>query len=426
MVNQTQRRLTLSKLLDHQQERVRSPLYRPAFLRLWLGLMFSRVGDALTMVALIWFVLQLTGSGIAIGLIVLCFQLPAVVASPLMGILLDRHQPRLVMAVDNFGRACIIATIPLLYLTGALHLWMVYALALCAGVLSPATGVGLSVIIPKIVSDPELERANSLSAISWDFSTLVGPAIAGFLIIFMGAPLVLLIDALSFLLMGIMVLALSLLQRANDRPARGSKRSGNLLGFGTLFNMKLVLLLSMLTLLFLFMQGLTEVAIPVYSQKTLGSGSAGYGLLMTAFSIGSLLALAFISQRWTHSRRQGITLALILLFSGLSLAPLIFIRTLPLALLVIGLAGLAAAPYYVVEQSITQRLVPEQVRGQIFGARGALNVAGYPLGGMLGGVLLGTLSVPFAFATAVLLCLLMAIIYLASPPIRGLHQRQEG
>jgi MFS family permease len=401
-------------------------LYRPAFLRLWLGLMFSRVGDALTMVALIWFVLQLTGSGIAIGLIVLCFQLPAVVASPLMGVLLDRYQPRRVMAVDNFGRACIIAAIPFLYLTSALQLWMVYALALCAGVLSPATGVGLSVIIPKIVPDAELERANSLSAISWDFSTLVGPAIAGFLIIFMGAPLVLLIDALSFLLMGIMVLALPLLQRANDRPARGSKRSGNLLGFGTLFNMKLVLLLSMLTLLFLFMQGLTEVAIPVYSQKTLGSGSAGYGLLMTAFSIGSLLALAFISQRWTHSRRQGITLALILLFSGLSLAPLIFIRTLPLALLVIGLAGLAAAPYYVVEQSITQRLVPEQVRGQIFGARGALNVAGYPLGGMIGGVLLGTLGVPFAFATAVLLCLLMAIICLASPPIRGLHQRQEG
>jgi MFS family permease len=226
--------------------------------------------------------------------------------------------------------------------------------------------------------------------------------------------------------MGIMVLALPLLQRANDRPARGSKRSGNLLGFGTLFNMKLVLLLSMLTLLFLFVQGLTEVAIPVYSQKTLGSGSAGYGLLMTTNSIGSLLALAFISQCWTHSRRQGITLALILLLSGLTLTPLIFIRTLPLALLVMGLAGLAAAPYYVVEQSITQRLVPEQIRGQIFGARGALNVAGYPLGGMMGGVLLGTLGVPFAFATAVLLCLVMGSICLASPPIKGLCRRQEG
>jgi len=377
-------------------------------------LMFSRMGDQLTAVALIWFVLQLTGSGIAIGLVVLCFQLPAVVTSPLIGILLDRYQPRIVMAVDNFGRACIIVAIPLLYLAGALHLWIVYALALCAGVLSPATSVGLNIIIPKIVPDAELERANSLSAISWDFSTLVGPAIAGFLIIFMGAPLVLLVDALSFLLMGVMVLALPHIQRVNAETARDGKRPGNLLGFGTLFSMKPVLLLSILTLLFLFMQGLTEVAIPVYSQKTLNSGSLGYGLLMTANSIGSLLSLTLISQRWTRSSRQGITLALILLLSGLTLAPLIVIHTLPLALLVIGLVGLAAAPFYVVEQSITQRLIPEQVRGQIFGARGALNVAGYPLGGMLGGLLLTTLGVPFAFGTAVLLCLVMAAICLAS------------
>src|SRR5258708_29047197 len=101
-------RLTLSKLLDHQQERARSPLYRPAFLRLWLGLMFSRVGDALTAVALIWFVLQLTGSGIAIGLVLLCFPLPAVFFNPPMGILLDRSHPPRVRAWANFGRARIL------------------------------------------------------------------------------------------------------------------------------------------------------------------------------------------------------------------------------------------------------------------------------------------------------------------------------
>lgn len=412
----------MSKLLDAQKERTRSPLHRPAFLRLWLGLMFSRVGDQLTVVALIWFVLQLTGSGIAIGLIVLFSQVPAVIFSPLMGILLDRYQPRTIMAIDNVGRACIVAAIPVLYLTGALQLWMVYALALCAGVLSPATTVGLNIIIPKIVTDAELERANSLSAISWDFSTLIGPAIAGFLIIFMGAPLVLLIDALSFLVMGVMVLALPRIQRANDEPTRKGKRSGNLLGFGTLFHMKTVLLLSLLTLLFLFMQGLTEIALPVYSEKTLGSGSVGYGLLMTANSIGALLSLALVSQRWTRSRRPGMTLALILLLSGLTLAPLIVIHILPLALVVIGLVGLAAAPYYVMEQSITQRLIPEQVRGQIFGARGALNVAGYPLGGMIGGVLLGTLGVPFAFGAGVLLCLAMSMLCVVSPLIRGLQQ----
>lgn len=412
----------MKKLLLQQEERVKSPLSRSAFLRLWLGLMLSRMGDQLTTVALIWFVLQLTNSGVAVGLVVLCFQLPAMLSGPIIGVLLDRYQPRLVMAVDNFGRACIIATIPCLYLVNALPLWLLYTLALCAGVLSPATEVGLRLIIPRIVPDIELERANSLSAISWDFATLIGPAIVGFLIIFLKAPIVLLIDALTFLLMGTMVLTLPAVQRVKRDSTQVNMHSRNLLGFGILFRMKPVLLLTILTLLFLLMQALIEIVMPMYSQKILGSGSAGYGLLMTAFSIGSLLALAFISQFWMRSRSPGVMLAYLLLLSGLTLAPLIFIRALPLAFLVMCLTGLTSAPYYVLEQSIIQRLVPDQVRGQIFGARSALNAAGYPLGSMIGGVLSGLLGVPFALGTAVLLCLAMGITCLASPLIRELHQ----
>lgn len=416
----------MKKLLLQQEGRVKSPLSRPAFLRLWLGLMLSRMGDQLTAVALIWFVLQLTNSGVAVGLVVLCFQLPAMLSGPLIGVLLDRYQPRIVMAVDNFGRAVIIATIPCLYLINALPLWLVYALALCAGVLSPATEVGLRLTIPRIVSDVELERANSLSAISWDFATLIGPAIVGFLIIFLRAPIVLLIDALTFLLMGAMILMLPSTQSVKRHSAPVNIYSRSMLGFGILFRMKPVILLTTLKLLFLLMQALVEIVIPMYSQKILNAGPAGYGLLMTAFSIGSLLALAFISRFWMRSRSPGVTLAYLLLLSGLTLAPLIFIRTLPLALLVLCLVGLTSAPYYVLEQSIIQRLVPDQVRGQIFGARSALNAAGYPLGSMLGGVLSGLLGVPFALSTAVLLCLAMGITCLASPLIRGLYQSQAG
>ena len=143
-----------------------SPLEHPAFRRLWLGLTISRMGDALTVVALTWFVLQLTGSGLAIGLLVLCFQLPALLSSPLLGKLLDRLQPRLIMGLDNFWRGVIIAAIPLLYWSGSLHLWMVYVLAGCAGMLAPATEIGTRVVIPRLVSLKELERANALSSVT--------------------------------------------------------------------------------------------------------------------------------------------------------------------------------------------------------------------------------------------------------------------
>lgn len=398
-----------------------SPLEHPAFRRLWLGLTVSRMGDTLTVVALTWFVLQLTGSGLAIGLLVLSFQLPAMFSSPLIGKLLDRFQPRLIMRLDNFLRAAIIAAIPLLYWSGSLHLWMVYVLALGAGMLAPATEIGVRMVIPRLVSWKELERANALSSITWDAATLVGPALAGFLVLSINAPAVLLLDAATFVFMGIMASSLPRFAagRIGVLETRGKKA---LMGFGTIISLRGVLWLTLLTLLFLFAQGLTEIALPLYSQRTLGAGSAGYGLLLSAFSVGSLLALALLSQRWTGRERQGVTLALILFFSGLLLLPLLVIRSLPLALVVMALAGCAAAPYYVVEQTLTQRLVPDRVRGQVFGARSSLNVAGYPLGGLIGGLLLGALAAPLVIGIPAVLFMVMAGACLASPTMRGLRR----
>src|SRR5215510_15701896 len=91
-----------------------SPLRHPEFRRLWVGLSISYLGDQFTTIALLWFVLQLTGSGAAVGLVILCFQLPGVVTGGSLGRLLDRFQPRLVMGVDNLVRAVLIGAMPTL------------------------------------------------------------------------------------------------------------------------------------------------------------------------------------------------------------------------------------------------------------------------------------------------------------------------
>src|SRR5579864_9213770 len=116
----------------------RSPLRSPAFLRLWLGLSISYLGDQFATITLLWFVLQLTGSGAAVGLVILCFELPGVVTGVFLGRLLDRFQPRLVMGLDNLTRAALIAAMPALYALGVLRLWHIFVLALLAGALAPA------------------------------------------------------------------------------------------------------------------------------------------------------------------------------------------------------------------------------------------------------------------------------------------------
>ncbi len=160
----------------------RSPLRLPTFHRLWLGMVVSRLGDQFTIIALLWFVLELTGSGTALALVLLCFSLPAIITSPLLGQLLDRRQPRQVMVMDNVGRALVIGAIPVLFWFDLLQLWMMYGLVALAGALAPATGVGVRVVMPHLVPDAELENANGLASVSEQFSYLAGPGLAGLLV----------------------------------------------------------------------------------------------------------------------------------------------------------------------------------------------------------------------------------------------------
>jgi predicted MFS family arabinose efflux permease len=169
--------------------------------RLSAGLVLSRTGDQLTTIALVWFVLDQTGSSVAVGLVLLCAGLPPVVTGPLLGRVLDRWSLRHVMVADNLLRAALVAAIPVLHWLDRLDMTLLYGLSLAAGALVPATDVGVRVALPRLVDEDDLEQANVLLSIGDQVGALVGPALAGLLIGLVGAPSVLLLDAASFLAM---------------------------------------------------------------------------------------------------------------------------------------------------------------------------------------------------------------------------------
>src|SRR5580692_8779929 len=420
------------------------PLRDPAFQRLWLGLSISYLGDQFTIIALLWFVLQLTGSGAAVGLVILCFDLPGVVTGAILGRLLDRYQPRLMMGFDNLARAALIAAIPTLYALGWLQLWHVFVLALLAGALSPATTAGVRAFVPHLVDDAALDRANALTAASLQFSYLAGPVAAGLAVARLGGPWALFVDAASFLLMGLLALTLPSIARAPraaqhaaaGRPlARKGAWAHKILeitahglfcgplreAFGALFGLRSVPALTLLSLVFFFSYGPLEAALPVYSRQTLHANAGGYGLLWTGFGIGAfagVLTLTRLSHRW----RPGIALPMIAVFWGALLCPLFFIRRLPLAMLFLCVAGASWAPYTPMETTLLQRLVPAEMRGQVFGARHSLVVAAAPLGAAFGGVLLQYLSAPLVIAISGLACILAGLGGLVSPSLRQLQR----
>src|SRR5262249_405056 len=230
------------------------------------------------------------------------------------------------------------------------------------------------------------------------------------------------IDAGSFLLMGLLALTLPTIRR-EPRVTRHAA-ADRWLGFGALFSLRYVPALTLLSLVFFFSYGPLEAALPVYSRETLHASAGGYGPLWTGFGIGAfggVLTLPKLSRRWQPS----LALPMIAVLWGALLFPLFFVRQLPLAMLFLGVAGASWAPYTPMETTLLQRLVPPEIRGQVFGARHSLVAAAAPLGAAFGGLLLQYLSAPLVIAASGLACILAGLGGLLSPSLRQLRQHED-
>ena len=394
-----------------------SLLYRyPAFGRLWVGRSTSLLGDAFTMIALPWFVLQITDSGTATAGILLSLQLPAILTSMAFGSLIDRFQPRTIIAIDNGLRTLIIGLIPILYWFGLLELWLLFLMTFLAGMLVPATEVGSRSLLPDLVKDKDLDAANMLWSFSLNLSLIIGPAIAGILVASFGGPSVLLIDAGTFAVMAIMAATLPNLKRSH--PGTEVPVSDRL-GLRHLWDMKVVRYTTLLSMVFFFSYGPLEAALPLYSDAVLQTDARGYGLLWSALAVGALIG-TMSSTMLSRRLQLGVALPLIALLWGASLLPMSFINELWLACSLLFVGGLMWGPYTPMETTLLQRNIPKSLLGRVFGARSTLLIGGSPLGLATGGILLAFLPSTSVIAFSAFACILVGLIGLASPTFRSL------
>ena len=365
---------------------------RRRFRLFFLGVAASRLGDTFLTVALAWLVLKI-GTPTDLGLLILIGGAPRAVGAPVAGYVLDRYGPRLALVVDNGLRAVLLLVIPVLSATGALRIECLYPLVLAGALLSSATEVGQEIVAPTLVTDDELEAANALLAVTFDLAEWVGPAAAGLMVALAGVQPAIMVDACSFLGMAA---AATTLPAAGGRPASGAVRAtmADLIhGYRTLRARRGVLTLTLTALGVLAIDGALQVFWPAYSRTSLGSGPAAYGLLISAAGVGSLagtLLLTPVVGRLPPSR----SLPLAVAGSGLCVALLAAVHTVVVAIGLAVLVGVLAAPFYPVARAVLQRLVPEQERGRVFGARASITACGFPTGAALGGLLLTSTSAP--------------------------------
>ncbi|NJN17030.1 MAG: MFS transporter [Oscillochloris sp.] len=168
------------------------------FRRLWYGQIVSQLGDWLDSIALFTLLLNLTGSGEAVGLLLVAEFLPSAIVGPFAGVLIDRLPRRLVLIATDLGRAGLVLL--LLIPQSAGDIWIVYTAVALKMSLSAFFEPARSAIIPSLCSREELVAANAISGATWSAMLAIGAALGGLVAGTLGVQAAFLLDSATFLL----------------------------------------------------------------------------------------------------------------------------------------------------------------------------------------------------------------------------------
>lgn len=188
--------------------RYRELAHNQYFMRLWVGLLVSNIGDRLAEFGLAWYVLGRTNNPLDVGLTLLIFELPGLFSGLLAGFFLDRFRRETVMIVDSLVRGGLVILVPLLNDGPGLSLPVLYLIIALLGAFSVVTSVGSRTLITDYVSETDYNTANSLETLQSQVSGVLGPALAGVLVGLLGPVSLLWLDSLTFLFFALVLLSL--------------------------------------------------------------------------------------------------------------------------------------------------------------------------------------------------------------------------
>jgi MFS family permease len=350
----------------------------PAFL---LAATLARLASEMFPVAAVLLVLDRTGRPGLAGAVVAATTLPAVVTGPVLGAWLDRTSRRRVALASN---QVVLAATLLGILVAAGHApgWVLLVLAAVAGLTGPLATGGYTSMIPLLVPEHLLARANALEASSFNTAAIAGPAVAGAVAATAGPAGAVLAEAV---LAGLALPAIARLPRvaaaAGDHPAPLAAAIRQ--GLGHLARTPVLRGVTVATAVGMGGTGLLTLALPFWAER-LGAGRAGAGYLWAALEAGAIagaLAAARPTAGWPPQR---VVLAGLGLF-GLAVVAWPLAPSFPAALALVALAGLAEGPAFAATFATRQRWSPPALRGQIFTTAASFKLGAFAVGSALAG-----------------------------------------
>ena len=360
------------------------------FWKFLTGETISNFGSSFTIFALPLLIFQLTGSAINLALSTAANFIPYLAFGLLIGALGDRVNRKRMMILADFGSAAVIGSIPLLAALGFMadrvfFIAWIYAVGFLSSTANIFFSSGQFAAIPSLVRSNDLVTANGRIQASFQAAMVVGPLLAGVLLIVVPLPMLMIIDALSFL---VSAFTLSIIKTSFNQGGKRIKKSIRLDivdGLRYVWRHPVLRNISIMMALINFINTTTGSQLVLFAERRLGANNSEVGFLFSAGSVG-IVALALLAgplrKHWPFSKVALSAMMLSgLLTVALALTPW-YLVAVPLWALISGVGIL----FNINTGSLRQLIVPNEMLSRVISIAGVLAWSAIPVGAFLGGL----------------------------------------
>jgi MFS family permease len=366
--------------------------------RLFLtGQIISTIGTWMQSVAMPWLALQLTHSGLLVGLVLAVQFTPVLLGSQFGGIVADRYRKRTVLLATQSAFTIPSFALFLLSSSGHAMYWEVLVAAAVTGTINAFDVPARQSFVVEMVGKQDLLNAIALNSSVFNGAAVVGPSVAGVIIGAAGVPICFLANSVSYLAAVAALLLMRnlpvVVQERRDQQWRHHLAEGA--SYVVREPVVGLLLIDVAVFSLFAMNRLT--LIPLFADQVLHAGASGFGFLMASMGLGALvgaLALAFFPGLGANPARQFwlglLWVAALLVFS--------FSRVFVLSAASLFVAGYCQISFVATANSRIQAMTPDRLRGRVMGLYAQALIGVGPLGAMQAGALATLLGAPWAMA----------------------------
>ncbi|TQF74959.1 MFS transporter [Rhodococcus spelaei] len=358
-----------------------SSLTVPNYRLYFSGQAVSMIGTWMQTVAQSWLVLQLTGSGTALGLVVALQTLPVLLLGPYGGVVADRVDKRRLMIALQSMMGVLALVLGLLTVTDTVALWQVYVLAFLLGLNNCFENPARQAFVLEMVGPEHLHNAVSLNSVLVNAARAIGPAVAGIVIATGGLGICFLLNAVSFVAV---VASLIKLDGSALQPSPPAVRSPGQLREGLRYVRRTPTLL--VPLLMMALVGCLayefQVVLPVVARSTFDADAQVYGFMTAAMGAGAVVGGLYVAARG----RTGVpALVVSSTIFGVVIAAAALAPTLWLELVALVLVGAASVSFLSTGNSTLQLEAEPGMRGRVMALWSVAFLGSTPIGGPIAG-----------------------------------------